>query len=153
MLLRRLRHLRRPAGQSLLTQTLILIPVFLLLIGLVYDLGALAIAQAAGQDAADLAVQDAAKHISPGAFYAHQEVRVSSRAFELAADRLATYGRGQARLTGLWLVRPDDRHLALWLEAEIEIPLQFLQLVGIPTATRRIRASAVPAFGIRHEGE
>jgi hypothetical protein len=152
-MLRLIRKLRRPAGQSLLTQTLILIPVFLMLIGLVYDLGALAIAQAAGQDAADLAVQDAAKHISRRAFYANQEVGVSPGAFDLAAHRLKAYSRGQARLTGLWLVRPDDRHLALWLEAEIEIPLQFLQLVGIPTATRRIRASAVPAFGIRHEGE
>jgi hypothetical protein len=148
-----LRKLRRPEGQSLVTQMLILVPVLLLMIGLIFDLGAVAIAQAAGQDAADLAVQDAAKHISRDAFYARQEVAVSVVAFDLAARQLDVYSRGQARLLGLWLVRPDDRHLALWMEAEIEIPLRFLRLVGIPTATRRIRASAVPAFGIRREGE
>jgi hypothetical protein len=123
------------------------------MIGLVYDLGAIAIAQAAGQDAADLAVQDAAKYISQSAFYAKQEVGVGPGAFDLAVYRLGAYSNGQAQLRGLWLVRPDDRHLALWLEAEIEIPLPFLRLVGISTATRRIRASAVPAFGIRYEGE
>jgi hypothetical protein len=148
-----LRRLRRTDGQSLLTQTLILTPIFLLMIGLVYDLGAIAIAQAAGQDAADLAVQDAAKYISQSAFYAKQEVAVGPGAFDLAVQRLGTYSNGQAQFRGLWLVRPDDRHLALWLEAEIEVPLPFLRLVGIPTATRRIRASAVPAFGIRYEGE
>jgi hypothetical protein len=147
------RRLRRPEGQSLLTQTLLLVPVLLLMIGLIFDLGAVAIAQAAGQDAADLAVQDAAKHISRDAFYTNQEVAVSVVAFDLAARQLDVYSRGQARLLGLWLVRPDDRHLALWMEAEIEIPLRFLRLVGIPTAKRRIRASAVPAFGIRREGE
>ena len=147
------RRLRRPEGQSLLTQTLLLIPVLLLMIGLIFDLGAVAIAQTAGQDAADLAVQDAAKHISRAGFYANQEVGVSPAAFDLAAHQLHVYSRGQARLRGLWLVRPDDRHLALWLEAEIEIPLHFLRLVGLSTATRRIRAAAVPAFGIRHEGE
>jgi hypothetical protein len=144
---------RSEEGQSLLTQTLVIVPVFLLMMGLIFDLGAVAIAQSAGQDAADLAVQDAAKHISRDAFYAQQEVGVSPVAFSLAAQQLQTYSRGQARLLGLWLVRPDDRHLALWLEAEIEIPLRFLRLVGISSATRRIRASAVPAFGIRYEGE
>lgn len=147
------RRLRCPEGQSLLTQTLLLIPVLLLMIGLIFDLGAVAIAQTAGQDAADLAVQDAAKHISRDAFYTNQEIVVSVVAFDLAARQLDVYSRGQARLLGLWLVRPDDRHLALWMEAEVEIPLRFLRLVGIPTATRRIRASAVPAFGIRREGE
>jgi hypothetical protein len=148
-----LHKLHRPEGQSLVTQMLILVPVLLLMIGLVFDLGAVAIAQAAGQDAADLAVQDAAKHISRDAFYTRQEVAVSVVAFDLAARQLDVYSRGQAHLLGLWLVRPDDRHLALWMEAEIEIPLRFLRLVGIPTAKRRIRASAVPAFGIRREGE
>jgi hypothetical protein len=148
-----LRKLRRPEGQSLVTQMLILVPVLLLMIGLIFDLGAVAIAQAAGQDAADLAVQDAVKHISRDAFYTNQEVAVSVVAFDLAARQLDVYSRGQARLLGLWLVRPDDWHLALWMEAEIEIPLRFLRLVGIPTVKRRIRASAVPAFGIRREGE
>jgi len=153
LLMKVLRKLRRPEGQSLVTQTLILVPVLLLMIGLIFDLGAVAIAQAAGQDAADLAVQDAAKYIATGAFYRNQEIIVGPAAFELAAGRLHTYSRGRARLLGMWLVRPDDRHRAIWLEAEIEVPLRFLRLVGMPTATRRIRASAVPAFGIRREGE
>ncbi len=132
---------------------LLMMPVLLLMLGLVYDLGAIAIAQSAGQDAADLAVQDAVKYLTTPAFYARQEVQLSQGAVSAAGHYLEHYTGGQARLTGLTLVRPNRSHWALQLEAEIEIPLRFLRLIGIPTATRRLQAVAVPAFGIQREGQ
>lgn len=140
-------------GQSLLIQTLVLIPLLVLLIGLVYDLGAVAVVQARLQDAADLAVQDAAKTLSYAAFWDTQEIRLAATSGDLAAQRLAEYSQGQAYLAGLYMAQPDNRHTALYLVAEAKITTPFLRLIGIPTVIRRARAVAVPAFGIGAEGE
>jgi hypothetical protein len=150
-LLLRLQHDDR--GQTLLTQTLLLVPLLILMIGLVYDLGGLAIAQARAQDAADLAVQDAAKYLHVGSFYAGQEVRISQASVEVASRQAQAYSGGDLALRRLYLVRPDSRHTGLVLEGETTIPMRFLWLIGIPEAERRVQAMAVLSFGIEAEGE
>ena len=141
-------------GQSITTTVLLMVPVLLLAIGLLYDAGAVAIAQVKVQDAADLAVQDAVKYLDYGAFYAGQQVTVSTEAVYVAQQRLAEYyPEGTVNLTGLSLLWPDAKHVALHLAANTEIPTRFLWLVGIDSIERRVQAVAVPSFGSEGEGQ
>lgn len=145
---------RDTRGQSITTTVLLMVPVLLLAIGLLYDAGAVAIAQVRVQDAADLAVQDAVKYLDYGAFYAGQRVTVSPEAVYMAQQRLAEYyPEGAVSLTGLSLRWPDVSHVALHLQAHTEIPTRFLWLVGINSIERRVQAVAVPAFGSEGEGQ
>ena len=146
--------LRDTRGQSITTTVLLMVPVLLLAIGVLYDAGAVAIAQVRVQDAADLAVQDAVKYLDYGAFYAGQQVTVSTEAVSVAQQRLAeNYPEGTVNLTGLFLTWPDARHVALHLHAYTEIPTRFLWLVGINSIERRVQAVAVPSFGAEGEGQ
>lgn len=140
-------------GQALLLQTILSVLLLVLVIGLVYDLGAVALAQARAQDAADLAVQDAAKELNVVRFTAGQEVTLSQNALVRAQTRLAEYSAGQVHLTGLQLVKPDPAHTGIRLTGELIIRTRFLHLLGLNTITRRVSAIAVPAFGIAGEGQ
>ncbi len=145
---------RDTRGQSITTTVLLMVPVLLLAIGILHDAGAVALAQVRVQDAADLAVQDAVKYLDYGAFYAGQRVTVSTEAVAMARQRLAEYyPEGVVNLTGLSLMYPDAKHVALRLDANTEIPTRFLWLVGISSIERRFQAVAVPAFGSEGEGQ
>ncbi len=151
------KRLRNESGQSILTFMLIAMLVLVLTIGLLHDLGALAVAQVRAQDAADLAVQDAVRQgLDLNAFYAGQQISLTSGAVPLAQQRLRTYygaREGEIELLNLYLTRPDARHWTLTLEARLEVPTRFLSWVGIPHIERYLRATAVPAFGAEQEGQ
>jgi len=140
-------------GQSLLLQATLWAFMLTLIIGLVYDLGAVAVAQVQAQDAADLAVQEAAKALNATDFGATQEVRLSPAAVNLARARLVEYSGGRVTLTHLAVVHPDARHWALQLDGEVRVKMRFLAWIGIPKITRQVHARAIPAFGVEMEGE
>ncbi len=140
-------------GQSLLAPAILWAFALTLIIGLVFDLGAVAIAQVRAQDAADLAVQEAAKTLDLSNFGAGQEIVLSSAAVGRARSCLAEYSNGHVTLTRLVLYQPDARHWALQLDGEIHIKMRFLSWVGIDEVERRVHAQAVPAFGAESEGD
>lgn len=143
---------RDERGQSLLTQAMFLIPVLILVIGLTYDLGAVAVAQVRLQDCVDLAAQDAVKNIDYGWFFTYQDISLTPAALDVARDRLAQYSGGQAQLTGL-SVEYTAQYMMLRLRAETRVPMRFLRLAGITAVTRRAEALALPAFGIEGAGQ
>ena len=75
-------------GQSLTVLVLVASLAMLLIVGLLHDAGAVAVAQVQAQAAADLAVQEAAKELDLAAFYAGQRVTLTSGALQLAQQRL-----------------------------------------------------------------
>lgn len=139
-------------GQSLLTQAMFLIPVLILVIGLTYDLGAVAVAQVRLQDSVDLAVQDAVKHLDYGWFFTYQDVILAPAALTTVQERLAQYSGGRAQVTGL-SVEYTAQYMLLRLRAETRVPMRFLRLAGITEVTRRAEAVALPAFGIEGAGQ
>lgn len=140
-------------GQSLTVLVLVASLAMLLIVGLLHDAGAVAVAQVQAQAAADLAVQEAAKELDLAAFYAGQRVTLTSGALQLAQQRLTEYYTGPLQLTGLGLEQPTSRHVAIRLTARLVVPTPYLRLIGIPTIERHIQAVAVPAFGNQWEGQ
>jgi Flp pilus assembly protein TadG len=147
------RLVRDQQGQTTLVETLFILPVLVLMIGMVYDLGAVAVAQVRAQDAADLAVQDAAKHLAWGAFFVGQQVTLGDDAVPVATERLQAYSGGHVTLQALYLVPGADGATALYLAGETTVPMRFLGLLGIRQVTRRVEAFAVPGFGIETAGQ
>lgn len=140
-------------GLSLLVQALLVVPILVAIIGLTYDLGAVAIVQARAQDAIDLAAQDAAKELNVGRFTAGQEVTLSQGAVARAQARLAEYSGGQVQLVSARLVKPDPAHTGVFLSGVTVVPTRFLRTLGVTQITRRVAATAIPAFGIAGEGQ
>lgn len=146
---------RDTRGQSLLMQAILVVPVLLLAIGLVYDLGAVAVAQTRAQDVVDLAVQDAAKYINWSTFYATQEIVLMNEAVTVAQLRVDEYSNGQVQLLTLNVIpyEINGKHFqGIYMLGEVEIPMRYLHMLGLPTITRRVQALAVPAYGIESAG-
>ncbi len=144
----------REAGQSLTAFMLIAALGMLLIIGLLYDAGAVAVAQVRAQDAADLAVQEAAKQLDMRGFYGSQQIRLAADAPAVAQQYLAqAYPEGNLTLTGLYVTRPDSRHWAITLTARVAIPMRFLRMIGIRRIERNIRTVGVATFGANQEGQ
>ncbi len=141
-------------GQSLTAFMLIAALGMLLIIGLLYDAGAVAVAQVRAQDAVDLAAQEAAKALDTSAFYRSQRIALRADAPALAQQHLQDYyPEGRLTVTGLYLTQPDARHWALTLTTRVDVPMRFLRMIGIRRVQRHLRAVAVPAFGANQEGQ
>lgn len=135
-------------GQSLTVMLLLLIPLLVLVIGLVYDLGNVAAAQTIAQDVADLAAQDAAKQIDVEHFLDTQEMILAPNAYDVAAWWVDYMTDGQMEVLSLYT---DEGQVVL--EGAVTIQTRFLGMVGIPTIDREVVATARPRFGAQEEGD
>ena len=141
--------LRDERGQSLVVMLLLLVPVLVLVVGLVYDLGNVAAAQTIAQDVADLAAQDAAKQIDAEHFLTTQEIILAPDAL-IVANWWADYMTdGQMQVLDLYTTLDGE----IVLEGQVEIDTRFLGVVGIPTISRQVVAVARPRFGAQDEGD
>jgi len=136
-------------GQSIVVMLLLLIPILVLVIGLVYDLGNVAAAQVIAQDAADLAVQDAAKQIDIERFIATQEVVLGPDALYVATWMVSQATRGQMQVLRLYTTPEGE----IVLEGQVSVRTRFLRVVGFPDIRRRVVAIARPRFGAQREGD
>ena len=136
-------------GQSIVAILLLLIPVLILVIGLVYDLGNVAAAQTVAQDAADLAAQDAAKQIDVGHFLETQEVILAPDAVWVASWRVDYVTSGRMQLLDLYTTAEEQ----IVLNGQVAVKTRFLGVIGIPTVHRRVEAIARPRFGAQKEGD
>ena len=115
-----------------------------------FDLGNVAVAQTIAQNAADLAVQEAAKWIDMGTFIHHQQVVLSPEA--LAVANLTVGDMTDGRMTVRRLeVRNGGRQI--YLEGEVRVETLIMPLIGITEVRREVRAIAEPAYGIQEEGD
>ncbi len=142
-----LRHDER--GQSIVVMLLLLIPLLILVIGLVYDLGNVAAAQTVAQDAADLAAQDAAKQIDVGHFLDTQEVILAPDAVWVASWWVDYVTDGRMQLLDLYTTEEGQ----IVLKGQVAVKTRFLSVIGIPTVHRRVEAIARPRFGAQNEGD
>jgi hypothetical protein len=136
-------------GQSLVVMLLLLVPLLVLVIGLVHDLGNVAAAQTIAQDAADLAAQDAAKQIDVAHYATTQEVILSPDALFVAGWWVDYVTGGRMRVTDLYATMDGE----IVLEGEVTVSTGFLSLVGIPVVHRRVVAIARPRFGAQEESD
>jgi uncharacterized membrane protein len=128
---------------------LLLVPALVLVIGLVSDLGRVATAQTIAQDAADLAVQDAAKQIDVEHFAATQEIVLAPDAVHVAAYWVDWTTEGRMQVTDLYTTLDGQ----IVLEGQVEVKTHFLGMIGIPKIYRRVVAVARPRYGIQQEGD
>ncbi len=135
-------------GQSLVVMLLLLVPVLVLVIGLVHDLGNVAAAQTIAQDAADLAVQDAAKQIDLAHYQTTQEILLAPDALTVASWWVDYATSGQMQVLNLYATEGD-----IVLEGQVTVRTNFLDAIGIPVIHRRVVAVARPRFGAQGEGD
>lgn len=136
-------------GQSIVVMLLLLIPILILVIGLVYDLGNVAAAQTVAQDAADLAAQDAAKQIDVQHFLETQEVVLAPDAVWVASWWVDYVTAGRMQLLNLYTTAEGQ----IVLKGQVAVDTRFLGVVGIPTVRRQVLAIARPRFGAQNEGD
>jgi hypothetical protein len=136
-------------GQSITVMLILLIPLLVLVIGLVYDLGNVAAAQTIAQDVADLAAQDAAKQIDEEHFAATQEVILTPDAIWYASFWVDYMTGGAMDVTSLYTT-PDGQVV---LEGEVTVRTRLLGMIGLPTIQRHVTAVARPRFGAQREGD
>ena len=136
-------------GQSIVVMLLLLIPILVLVIGLVYDLGNVAAAQTIAQDAADLAVQDAAKQIDLAHFVDTQEVILAPDAVRVASWWVDYMTDGRMQLLDLYTTAEGQ----IVLTGQVVVKARFLGMVGIPVIRRRVVAIARPRYGAQKEGD
>jgi len=141
---------RDQRGQSYTTMFLLALPLLIVIIGMVYDLSNVAIAQTMAQNAADLAAQEAAKQINVGHFLAHQQIVLAPEALAIANATVAAMTDGQMTVRNLQLLDGGRR---IYLEGEVRVHTLILPLIGISEVRREVRAVAEPAFGIQQEGD
>ncbi len=139
---------RDERGQSLIVMLLLLVPVLVLVIGLVYDLGNVAAAQTIAQDVADLAAQDAAKQIDAAHYLTTQEIILAPDALIVANWWADCMTDGQMEVLNLYTTDGE-----IVLEGQVEIDTRFLGVVGIDTIYRKVVAVARPRFGAEDEGD
>jgi hypothetical protein len=136
-------------GQSVVVMLLLLIPILVLIIGLVYDLGNVAAAQTIAQDAADLAVQDAAKQIDLAHFVDTQEVILAQGATWVASWWVDYMTDGRMQVLDLYTTAEGQ----IFLTGQVVVKMRFLWMIGIPTIHRRVVAIARPRHGAQKEGD
>lgn len=140
---------RRDERGSILVQTVILLPVMLLLIGLVLDGGWMYWQYRHAEVTVNAAAQAASHAIDINNFRATNQVRLDQgEAAAVAGDFIQLNRRGILTLTGVRASR--DR---ITVDATAQIPTIFFRLAGIPLLTMQVQGTAYPAFGINREGQ
>ena len=143
------KQFRRDERGSFLVQTVILLPVMLLLIGLVLDGGWMYWQYRRAEVTVNAAAQAASHAIDINYFRATNQVQLSQgEAAAVAGDFIQLNRRGVLTLTGVRVSRDQ-----ITVNATAQIPTIFFRLAGIPLLTVRVQGTAYPAFGINREGQ
>lgn len=140
---------RRDERGSFLIQTVILLPVMLLLIGLVLDGGWMYWQYRRTEVMANAAAQAASHAIDLNYFRATNQVKLDrGEAAAVASDFIQLNRRGQITFTG---VRVGNDQITV--NATARIPTIFFRFAGISSFTMQVQGTAYPAFGINREGQ
>ena len=140
---------RRDERGSILVQTVILLPVMLMLIGLVLDGGWMYWQYRRAEVTVNAAAQAASHAIDINNFRATNQVRLDQgEAAAIAGDFIQLNRRGILTLTAVRASR--DR---ITVDATAQIPTIFFRLAGISLLTVQVQGTAYPAFGINREGQ
>ncbi len=147
-LLRLLLFHRDHRGQYLV-QTVILLPVMLILAGLVLDGGWMYWQYRRAEIAVNAAAQAASHAIDVEHFRETNEVRLDAgEAYGAASGYVNINQRGQMQVTGIYI----GPNLVI-VDANAQVQTIFFRLAGISSLSMRVEGQAYPAFGINREGQ
>ncbi|MCL4488309.1 MAG: pilus assembly protein [Chloroflexi bacterium] len=136
------------AGQYLV-QTVILLPVMLILAGLVLDGGWMYWQYRRAEIAVNAAAQAASHAIDVEHFRETNEVRLGNgEAYGAASGYVNINQRGQMQVTGIY-IGPNR----VIVDADAQVQTIFFRLAGISSLSMRVEGQAYPAFGINREGQ
>lgn len=127
-------------GQALLWVA-IMLPVFLAIVGLAIDGGALFAARRQAQNAADAAARAGAQEIDIARYRATGEITLDRTMARYVARQYAE-GRGESGAT------VDTADTQVIVTVSRDVPLSFLKLVGLSRVSIAATAIAQPFYGI-----
>lgn len=146
--LRFVRAYKDEAGQYLV-QTVILLPMMMILVGLVLDGGWMYWQYRRAEIAVNAAAQAASHAIDVEYFRETNQVRLDAgEAWSAASGFVNINQRGQMQVTGIYV-----GHNQVIVNANAQVPTIFFRLAGISALSMRVEGRAYPAFGINVEGQ
>jgi Flp pilus assembly protein TadG len=136
------------AGQYLV-QTVILLPMMMILVGLVLDGGWMYWQYRRAEIAVNAAAQAASHAIDVEYFRETNQVRLDTgEAWSAASGFVNINQRGQMQVTGIYVGNNQ-----VIVNANAEVQTIFFRLAGISSLSMRVEGRAYPAFGINTEGQ
>jgi Flp pilus assembly protein TadG len=149
------RHIRQisrackdETGQYLV-QTVILLPMMMILVGLVLDGGWMYWQYRRAQIAVNAAAQAASHAVDVEYFRETNQVQLDAgEAWSAASGFVNINQRGQMQVTGIHIGNNQ-----VVVNANAEVQTIFFRLAGISSLSMRVEGRAYPAFGINVEGQ
>ena len=141
-------RLRDERGQYLV-QTVILLPMLMILVGLVLDGGWMYWQYRRAEITVNAAAQAASHAIDVEYFRQTNQVRLDAgEAWSAASGLVNINQRGQLQVTGIQIGNNQ-----VIVNAHAEVQTIFFRLAGISSVSMRVEGRAYPAFGINLEGQ
>lgn len=141
-------RLRDERGQYLV-QTVVLLPMLMILVGLVLDGGWMYWQYRRAEIAVNAAAQAASHAIDAEYFRQTNQVRLDAgEAWSAASGFVNINQRGQMQVTGIQIGNNQ-----VIVNANAEVQTIFFRLAGISSLSMRVEGRAYPAFGINVEGQ
>ena len=141
-------RLRDERGQYLI-QTVVLLPMMMILVGLVLDGGWMYWQYRRAEITVNAAAQAASHAIDVEYFRQTNQIRLDSgEAWSAASGFVNINQRGQMQVTGIQIGNNQ-----VIVNANAEVQTIFFRLAGISSLSMRVEGRAYPAFGINVEGQ
>lgn len=145
----RVTHIHRSERGQYLVQTVILLPMMMMLVGLVLDGGWMYWQYRRAEITVNAAAQAASHAIDVEYFRETNQVRLDSgEAWGVASGFVNINQRGQMYVTGIHIGNNQ-----VIVNANAEVQTIFFRLAGISSLSMRVEGRAYPAFGINVEGQ
>ncbi len=145
----RVTRIHRDMRGQYLIQTVILLPMMMILVGLVLDGGWMYWQYRRAEIAVNAAAQAASHAIDVEYFRQTNQVRLDqSEAWSAASGFVNINERGQMQVTGIFIGNNQ-----VIVDANAQVQTIFFRLAGISSLLMRVEGRAYPAFGINTEGQ
>lgn len=142
-------HSNRDERGQYLVQTVILLPMMMILVGLVLDGGWMYWQYRRAEITVNAAAQAASHAIDVDYFRETNQIRLEQgEAWSAASGFVNINQRGQMYVTGIYISNNQ-----VILNANAEVQTIFFRLAGISSLSMRVEGRAYPAFGINTEGQ
>ena len=140
-------RIHRDTTGQYLVQTVVLLPMMMILVGLVLDGGWMYWQYRRAEIAVNAAAQAASHAIDVEYFRETNQVRLDQgEAWNTASGFVNINQRGQMQVTGIYV---GDNQVVV--DANAQVQTIFFRLAGISSLSMRVEGRAYPAFGINVE--
>ena len=148
-MIQKLRNFLNDQAGQYLVQTVILLPMMMILVGLVLDGGWMYWQYRRAEITVNAAAQAASHALDVEYFRQTNQVRLDAgEAWSAASGFVNINQRGQMQVTGIYIGSNQ-----VVVNANAQVQTIFLRLAGISSFSMRVEGRAYPAFGINTEGQ